>query len=86
MATQQTGLSTKHPRLIQRCSIDREDNSLDYDYMGSAEFEVGGQANALRKMFEGEITDNPARYTPSTGTSHSILLVWETSVSTLIPK
>lgn len=40
----------KRPWLVQRCKL--KDGKLSYDYMGSAEFEIGGQAKSLKRIFE----------------------------------
>ena len=40
----------KKPRLVQRCSIEKE--KLGYDYMGSTEFESGRQSRSLKRIFE----------------------------------
>lgn len=39
----------KQPWLIQRCELG--DGKLIYEYMGSTEFEVGDQAQALKRIF-----------------------------------
>src|SRR3989344_6089059 len=55
MSTKQSRLLTRHPYLIQRCTLDRADKKLLYELMGSSEFEVGLQADSLKRMFAGEI-------------------------------
>jgi hypothetical protein len=40
----------KTPWLIQRCELKEE--KLKYDYMGSTEFETGGQSESLKRVFE----------------------------------
>jgi uncharacterized tellurite resistance protein B-like protein len=39
----------KTPWLIQRCELG--DGRLRYDYMGSTEFEIGGQPESLKRIF-----------------------------------
>ena len=46
---------SQQPRLIQRCELDRRKKRLNYQYMGSAEFEFGDQSKSLRRMFQGTI-------------------------------
>ena len=55
MSTKQSRLLTRHPYLIQRCTLDRADKKLLYELVGSSEFEVGLQASSLKRMFAGEI-------------------------------
>src|SRR3989344_3162528 len=55
MTTTQTKLVKEQPRLIQRCTLDRERNKLCYEYMGSAEFEFGDQAKSLKRIFDGKV-------------------------------
>ncbi|OGZ05890.1 MAG: hypothetical protein A2845_03755 [Candidatus Lloydbacteria bacterium RIFCSPHIGHO2_01_FULL_49_22] len=47
-------ISPVTPWLIQRCKLD-ESGRFKYDYMGSSEFEVGDQAEALKRLFTGQI-------------------------------
>lgn len=42
--------SIERPWLVQRCELSN-DGKLRYDYMGSAEFEVGDQARSLKRIF-----------------------------------
>jgi hypothetical protein len=37
------------PNLVQRCELN--DGRLTYDYMGSTEFEIGGQPKSLKRIF-----------------------------------
>src|SRR5512133_765204 len=39
----------REPWLIQRCTL--RNGILEYDYMGSTEFEIGDQAKSLRRIF-----------------------------------
>lgn len=45
-------LKDMKPRLVQRCTINKQGNTLRYEYMGSSEFECGDQAKSLKRMFE----------------------------------
>ncbi|NQT49699.1 hypothetical protein HQ571_03330 [Candidatus Kuenenbacteria bacterium] len=40
----------KSPYFVQRCEL--LDGRLEYDYMGSTEFEVGDQPQSLKRIFE----------------------------------
>ncbi len=51
-----TSLETMKPRLIQRCTIDKKEDTLRYEYMESSKFEFGDQIKSLKRMFEKEIT------------------------------
>lgn len=43
----------ERPWLVQRCKL--EDGRLVYDYMGSAEFEMGCQPKSLKRIFSGNL-------------------------------
>ncbi len=47
-----TPLGTMKPRLIQRCTIDKEENTLRYECMGSSQFHCGDQSESLKIMFK----------------------------------
>lgn len=53
MFTKQSELSSKQPHLIQRCTLGRKDRKLNYEYMGSSEYECGDQAKSLKRIFTG---------------------------------
>lgn len=46
-------ISPVTPWLIQRCKLCND--RFEYDYMGPSEFEVGDQAEALKRLFAGKI-------------------------------
>lgn len=51
----------RHPHLIQRCELGN--GTLEYDYMGMSEFEIGGQREALRAIFAGAMTTGSVKIT-----------------------
>jgi hypothetical protein len=66
-------LPLRTPWLVQRCTV--AEGKINYDYMGSTEFEVGDQAKALKKIFAAGIKEGELKIIAPNGREMTIFMV-----------